>query len=252
MAIKDVAALSRDFFSAEGPSIVMRSIIDSRQSKLRPSPNTSRLRGMTLMELMIGLAITAIVAAVIAVLMNSTAVGTNSQQDGRRSLVKFQAMKAKVGDELANARCILDATPTNGSSPYYIIYWTGDQAGAVTPVNGAVNLSELRMLEVDSSTGNLNLYTTVWPAGTANSTILSNDQTYAAGTTWRSAAVTAKGGAYFTPTLIATGVTSMTASLDSGTMTKAKMASIQIAFTDSAGTKHVVATAQLANQKAPQ
>jgi prepilin-type N-terminal cleavage/methylation domain-containing protein len=203
-------------------------------------------RGMTLMELLIGLAITAIIAGVLAILMNSTAVGTNSQQDGRRSLVKFQSIKAQLGDALANSRCILDV----GSN--YIVYWIGDQAGAPTPVNNAVNLSELRMLEVDTTTGNLNLYATTWPTGFTNANIISADSEYASTTTWHAAAETAKGGAYFLPTLVATNVTSMTTSLDASAATQAKMANVVITFTDSAGTKQVLATAALANQGAPE
>jgi len=216
---------------------------------IRGSRNPRRLigRAMTLMELLIGLAITAVVSAVIAILINSTAVGTNSQQDGRRSLVKFQQIKAEVGDELANARCILDASLTGSAAPYYIVYWIGDPAPASplqTQVNGAVDLSEMRMLELDPATGNLNLWST--PAS------ISNDQTYAAGTTWHAAAVAAKSNSNFTARTIATSVTSMVCSLDAGTMTQAKLIHATITFTDSAGTKQVVASAVLANQTAPQ
>lgn len=213
------------------------------------------------MELLIGLAITAIVAGVLAVLMTSTAVGTNSQQDGRRSLVKFQQIKALLGDKLANARCILDASingSTSSSGPFYVIYWTGDPAPALpsdsskttqdmnqpNALNGSVDLSELCMLEVDTTTGNLYLWST--------SNGCSNDQTYAASSNWRSAAVAAKSNSSFVPTLIATGVTSMVSSLDAGTMTNAKLIHTVITFTDAAGTKQVVSSAVLQNQKAPQ
>jgi hypothetical protein len=200
---------------------------------------------MTLIELLIGLAITAVVAGVIAILINATAVGTNSQQDGRRALVKMQSIKAQLGDALANARCILD-TGAN-----YVVYWTGDISGAVTPVNGAVNLSELRLLEVDTTTGNLNLYAVQWPAGCNTSTILAADQTYAANTTWYSAAQTAKTGGYFSPTLIATNVTSLATVLDASACNKALMASLTINFSDSINTRQVLVTAYLANQAAP-
>jgi hypothetical protein len=208
---------------------------------------------MTLMELLIGLAITAVVAAVIAILMNSTAVGTNSQQDGRRSLVKFQQIKAEVGDKLANARCILDASLTGSTGPYYIVYWIGDPTPASpvqAEVNGAVDLTEMQMLEVDPTTGNLNLWST--PPLPAPPATITYDQTYSASTTWRAAAVAAKSNPNFTATTIATGVTSMICSLDSGTMTQSKMIHVTITFTDSAGTKQVVASAELANQTAPQ
>ncbi len=237
----------------------MRDPILTPPAAIRPSDAATR-RAMTLMELLIGLAITAIVAAVLAILMNSTAVGTNSQQDGRRSLVKFQQIKALVGDKLANARCILDASingSTSSTGPFYIVYWTGDPPPALpgagqtaadvqqpSGLNGAVDLSELCMLEVDTSTGNLYLWST--------SNGVSSDQTYSASSGWRSAAVAAKSNPSFVPTLLATGVTSMVSSLDSGTMTQAKLIHTVITFTDTAGTKQVVSSAELQNQKAPQ
>ena len=224
------------------------------------STGAATRRAMTLMELLIGLAITAIVAGVLAILMNSTAVGTNSQQDGRRSLVKFQQIKALIGDKLANARCILDATingPAAATGPYYIVYWTGDPAPTLpgagqtaadvqqpAALNGSVDLSELCMLEVDTTTGNLYLWST--------SSGCTNDQTYSASSNWRSAAVAAKSNPSFIPTLLATGVTSMVSSLDAGTMTQAKMIHTMITFTDAAGTKQVVSSAELQNQKVPQ
>jgi type II secretory pathway pseudopilin PulG len=252
----DTAAIPLQRPCAEGSLIVHLS-----KPKFSPppgSPAAATRRAMTLMELLIGLAITAMVAGVIAVLMNSTAMGTNTQQDGRRSLVKFQQIKALVGDKLANARCILDASLTGSTGPYYIVYWTGDPAPNLpsngsqssadvqqpSGLNGSVDLSELCMLEVDTTTGNLNLWST--------SNGCTNDQTYSASSSWRSAAVAAKSNSSFVPTLLATGVTSMVCSLDAGTMTQAKLIHTVITFTDSAGTKQVVASAVLQNQKAPQ
>ncbi len=214
----------------------------------RRSPSFSpHPRALTLIELLISLAITAVVAGIIAILINATATGTNSQQDGRRALVKMQSIKAQLGDTLANARCIL------AIGPNYVVYWTGDIPGAVTPVNGAVNLSELRLLELDTTTGNLNLYAVQWPANCSTNTILSTDQTYAANTTWYAACQTAKtgGGGYFSPTLIATNVTSLAAVLDASLCTQARMISVVINFNDTITTRQVLVSACLANQAAP-
>jgi prepilin-type N-terminal cleavage/methylation domain-containing protein len=183
-------------------------------------------RGLTLVELVIGIAITGIVASVLAILINSTAAGTNSQQDGRRALVKLESMKAQLEDQFTNARAIL-ATGTN-----YIVYWTGDLSGAVTPANGAVNLSELRLLEVDTTTGNLNLYAVSWPSTFSSANIISNDQVYAANSSWYTACQTAKTTGYFLPTVVATNVTQMTSSLDSTTYAQAHMISAIITFSD--------------------
>ncbi len=223
-------------------------MIISRNHFAHSSPSSAfftRRAGLTLMELLIGLAITAVVSGILAILMNATAVGTNSQQDGRRALVRMESMKAQIGDALANSRCILAA----GSN--YVVFWTGDQAGAATPTNNAVNLSEIRLLEVDTVTGNLNLWAIQWPGTYSSSNIISADSTYAANTPWYSAAETAKSNSYFTATPIATGVSSMTVALDSASPTQAKMVNLVVSFSDTVTTRQAVMTATLPNQLPP-
>ena len=201
-------------------------------------------RGLTLIELLIGLTITSVTCGVLAMLINATAVGTNSQNDGRRALVRMQALKATLDDEFSNTRAIL-ATGTN-----YVVYWIGDQNAAVTPANGAVNFSELRILEIDGS-GNLVVYCCKWPSGTSNATILANDTTYASSTDFYSTVTSLKGTTYFSANTIATGATSLLVSLDSATPTAAKYVHLQSDFDDGSVTRQMVLGVALLNPSAP-
>ncbi len=200
---------------------------------------------MTLVELVIALAITAIVAAVLAILINATAVGTNANQDGRRGLTRMQAIKAQLGDAFANARCILAVDST------HVVYWEGDVSGAPTPANGAVNFSELRMLELDAATGNLNLYACQWPTGYSTASIIAADQTYAAGSDWLSAAQAAKLTGNFPGTLVASSVTGITACLDSASPTQARLVQLRIDINDGSTPRSVIIGAALQSQAAP-
>ncbi len=197
-----------------------------------------------MIELIIGLSITAITAAIIAVLINATAAGTNTQQDGRRLLVRFQSIRAAVADDLANARCVLDVG-TN-----YVVYWTGDVSNPLLTANGAVNVSELRMLEVDSS-GNLNLYKIQWPSNFANSDIISANQTYAVNTNWRTAATTAATNGYLVATRLASNAVSLTATLDSASATTAKLVTITIQLNDGVATRTILISTAIRYQGAP-
>jgi hypothetical protein len=215
-----------------------------------PLPHTRRTRpaprALTLVELLIGLAITGAVSAVLAILINATAVGTNSTQDGRRSLVKMQGIKAQVEDTISNSCCVL-AVGTN-----YLILWTGDIDGAASDVNRAVNLSELRLLEVDTATGDLNLYSVQWPTTFTSASIRTADTTYAANNTWYTACTAAKAGGYFVPTVIAKNVTGMTVSLDSATVTDGKLVSVVLTFTDGGtDSRQLVVGAGIRNRLAP-
>ncbi len=228
----------------QGPLVVRE--WNGTTSKDNTSPPRPRWRGLTLIELVIGLAITGAVSAVLAILINATAVGTNTAQDGRRSLVKMQGIKAQIEDTILNSRCVL-ATGAN-----YIVLWAGDQDGAPTPTNGAVNLSELRLLEVDPNTSKLNLYCVAWPSGFNNGSIVNADTTYAASTSWYTACTAAKAGGYFVANTVANNATAMTASLDSSTITSAKLVSLVITFND-AGTssRQVVVGAGIQNPAVP-
>ena len=226
---------------AKEPTVLTNPII-ARPQHLRPTPLARR--AMTFIELLLALAITTSVCGIMAVLMASTASGTKSQNDGRRNLVRLQSVKACLQDELLNARAILAAGPN------YLVYWIGDQPNAITPTNGAVNLSELRLLEVDTATGNLNLYTTKFPNGWSNANVISADTTYIPTTSWYSAACSAK-GTYFNPTLIATGATAMTVSLDSATPVQARFVHLTITLVDNSVSRQVVLANALESPVAP-
>jgi hypothetical protein len=209
-----------------------------------PSPSRRHSHGLTFIELLIGLAITSVTCAILAVLISATAMGTSSQNDGRRNLVRLQSLKAVLKDEFVNARAIL-ATGNN-----YVVYWTGDSYYAPTPVNGAVNFSELRLLEIDAS-GNLNLYYAQWPEGSTSSTVLANDVAYPVTTDWYATAAALKGTANVASTTLATGATRLSASLDSASPTSARTISLRIDVNDSAVSRQLVLAVTLANPGTP-
>lgn len=213
---------------------------------LSPSPFTRSKfrRGLTFVELLIGLSITAVTCGILAVLIAATATGTNSTNDGRRSLVRLQTLKAALEDEFVNTRAIL-AVGTN-----YVVYWIGDQPGAVTPANNAVNFSELRLLKIDSS-GNLNVYCCKWPGTFANSDILNNDTLYAASTDFYSIASGLIGTSYYATNTLIDGATAMKVSLDSPTPTAARFIHLRVDTYDGAVSKELVLGVHLANPGAP-
>jgi hypothetical protein len=201
-------------------------------------------RGLTLMELLIGLSITAFTCAILATLIDATAMGTASQNDGRRALVRLQAIKAELADELGNARCVLAA----GNN--YLVYWTGDAAGSPTPTNMAVNFSELRMLEVDAG-GNLNVYCCRWPAEMTDSAKVTADTEYAAGTSWYATVTALKGTSYYSTNTLASGAANLRVTLDNALPTAARYIHVQVDINDGAVSRQMVAGTALTNPMAP-
>jgi hypothetical protein len=201
-------------------------------------------RGLTLIELLIGLSITAFTCAILAALINATALGTSTQNDGRRALVRLQALKAELSDELINTRCILAA----GNN--YLVYWIGDQPGSPTGINQAVNFSELRLLQVDAS-GNLNVYCCHWPDGMSDSAKVTADTPYAAATDWYAAVCVLKGTSYFSTNTLASGVTHLTVTLDNPAPTAARFVHLRIDLNDGVVSRQMVVGTALTNLGVP-
>jgi hypothetical protein len=191
-----------------------------------------------------GLSITAVTCTILAALINATALGTSTQNDGRRALVRLQALKAQLTGELVNARCILAA----GNN--YVVYWIGDQAGSPTPVNQAVNFSEIRLLQIDPS-GKLNVYCARWPDGMKDSAKADADITYPASTDWYTAVSALKGTSYFSTNTLATGATALVVTLDSPAPTSARFIHLRIDLNDGVVTRQAVLGVALADSAVP-
>jgi hypothetical protein len=222
-------------------------VIQDRPHVRRPGGRRGRTvarRGLTFIELLIGLAITAFTCAILAALIHATALGTSTQNDGRRGLVRLQTLKSVLADEFVNARCIL-ATGNN-----YVIYWTGDQPGSVTAANGAVNFSELRLLEIDAA-GNLNICCTQWPAGMTDAAKQSADTTYAANSNWYAAVSALRGTTYYSTHALASGGAALTASLDAATPTSAHYIHVRIDLNDGMVRRQFALGVTLANPAVP-
>ena len=119
-----------------------------------------------------------------------------------------------------------------------------------SPTNGAVNFSELRLLQIDNS-GNLNVYACKWPNGFSNANILSNDTEYVSSSNWLSLAQSLIGTTYYATNTLATGATSFTTSLDSASPTAAKYIHLTVTLNDGTVTRQLVLGVALANQAAP-
>jgi hypothetical protein len=201
-------------------------------------------RGLTFIELLIGLSITAVTCAILAALINATALGTSTQNDGRRALVRLQALKAQLAGEFVNVRCILAA----GNN--YVVYWMGDDPGSLTPVNQAVNFSEIRLLEIDA-TGKLNVCCARWPDGMTDSAKADADTTYPAATNWYAAVSALKGTSYFSTNTLATGATALAVTLDSAAPTSARFIHLRIDLNDGVVARQAVLGVALANPDVP-
>jgi hypothetical protein len=189
---------------------------------------------------MMAMVITGLIAGTISIMVNSVAVGTNSQQDGRRHLVRLQSLQSRLTATIHSANAIL----ASGSN--YLVYWSTDNSDRI------VELAELAMIQLDTTSGELRLYQTAFPANYTQTQINSANTSYAANQDWNAAATTAKSGSFFPYTVLAKNVQSFSVTLDNATATSAKLVTCNLTLSDGQITRSGTVVAVVRNPMTPQ
>ena len=103
-------------------------------------------RGVTLLEMTIAIALTAVIGSAIASMMAAAANSLSSRDDGRQSAIRLATMQVRLGAYIAPARCILEKD--NG----LIVLWLEDSRESNT-----VHSTEIRWIQFDDSTNELSV-----------------------------------------------------------------------------------------------
>jgi Prokaryotic N-terminal methylation motif len=109
---------------------------------------SSGQHGLTLVEMLMALAITAMIGAAIASMLSAVAYGTSSSRDIRSLVVKNKTLGARITAAVRGSVQLLDAADG------YVVLWTKDINSSGVP-----DLLELQRIELDSATGKLTSYT---------------------------------------------------------------------------------------------
>jgi type II secretory pathway pseudopilin PulG len=107
-----------------------------------------RRGGLTLVEMLMALTITALIGAAIASMLSAVAYGTSSSQDIRSLVVKNKTLSSRITAAVRGSAQLLSAADG------YVVLWTKDLNGSGVP-----DLLELRRIELDGSTDELTSYT---------------------------------------------------------------------------------------------
>lgn len=168
--------------------------------RYRRSPRPAGPRGLTLVELLLGLAITGVIGAAVTTMLFSTYHGSTSREELRTLLVRGEIGAMRLRMSLRSSTRVL----ARGDG--YLVLWMGD-----TRANDAPDLSELRRIELDSDTGELLSYKA--PADLPEA----QDAEYDLATTDFGAVTNSlKGSASFPGQVWAADVTAWTTKLDAG------------------------------------
>ena len=184
------------------------------------------MRGIMLVEVLLALAITGLIAAGVASLLFATAGGTKERQELRRRNVRVDVVAARVDGAVRSSGRIL------GRDAKCLVLWTSDSNGSGVP-----DLAELRRIEWDSTTKQLLCYQ-------APATLAAADNTAYVLATTDFVTVTAalRGTASFPATVWANGVSGWT--LAPLTMTEAtRLISYDITIELTSGQTHTARSA---------
>lgn len=100
-------------------------------------------RAVTLVELLIAMIITSMLALGVASILHAASYGTSSKREIRRVAVRSQQIRSQLDDSIRTARAVLACGETVEGDKY-IVLWKGDSNQ--TDQN-QVNLSELLLIE---------------------------------------------------------------------------------------------------------
>jgi prepilin-type N-terminal cleavage/methylation domain-containing protein len=118
-----------------------------RSARARSPMIYARSRGFTLLEILLALAVTAMVAMVVATLLFSVANGTASRDAAQGNNSLIDVLCSRINTAVRPAGRIL------AQADGMLVFWMSDSDG-----NNKPNLSEIRRLELDAVTGHLVLY----------------------------------------------------------------------------------------------
>lgn len=189
-------------------------------------------RAFTLVEVLLALALTSVVATVTLVMLGAVASGTNSSTDIRHAVVKRQVAALRVGSLLRSAAAVLY------SNDDVLVLWTGDMA-----VNRKPNLSELRRIERDSDTGVVTVYEAPETLSPADDAEYEFDDDFASVTGLLS------GSSSFPGRAVLGDVTNWSASLDTADPLEARLIRIALLLNTESGPENVTVIAALRGMK---
>jgi type II secretory pathway pseudopilin PulG len=129
--------------------MVPRSSIWPRSGSQNLTGGSSKRRGLTLAELLIGLTITVLVGTATVAMLSAAAYGTTSRLGMRQLLVQHRALHARIGSAIRNALEVVAVHP----SGKYVVVWVED-----TNDDGTKQHGELELIEWSSATSEMLRY----------------------------------------------------------------------------------------------
>lgn len=130
-------------------------------------------RGLTLVEMMLALAVTALVAGAIAGMMSAVSAGVGARRDARSAMIRANLASIRLNGYAAPARALIDVEDER-----FALWFNDDRPG------GTVHVSEVRWFEFDALAGEIIVKYVSFPAEWSEVQKNLQDVPYAATANW--------------------------------------------------------------------
>lgn len=197
-------------------------------------------RGLTFLELLLALTITAMVALAISGMMGAVTSGVSTRKDSRDVMVRAYAAQARIGGYIVPARCILGRTTTS------LAIWLNDERTSDT-----VHASEIRWMIYDATEKTLNVHFVAFPDDWSETARRLSDKEYRKTADWDAVLANYDTAGHISSVTIVDGLEDCLAYIDNGQPQLASHAFFQATFTGDNGPVETSMSATLHRHSPP-
>lgn len=192
--------------------------------------------GLTLVELLLALAITALIAAAVSGMLVAVTYGSESDRDMRSAVVRNKVIQSRLSAAIRGAAMVLEM----GSD--HLVLWMGDADG-----NGMPNLAEIRYILRDGATQELRCHRPDF-TGMTPEQIDAVNAAYTLNANFQAATAGARSQSYFPAEVWTNQVTGWTVTADDADVQQAALVSFRLNLQNQAMSDLLVGAAALRNR----
>lgn len=141
----------------------------------RPMSGRRDRRGLTLLELILALSITAIIAAAIAGMMQTVTTGVMTRRGNREAMIRANAAQSRLAAYVTSSRSLLHVGDDD------VVLWLGDYRRS-----DSVHASEIRWVRFDADRSTIVVDFVDFPSEWSDVAIALEDGEYASNAAWDS------------------------------------------------------------------
>ena len=197
---------------------------------------TPTRRGLSLLELMLALSITAMVATAVSAMMSAVITGVSTRRDTRSLMVRANAAQTRLAAYIAPSRAVL------GSDGSTLVLWLEDARDG-----GTVHATEIRWLKHNPSNGTIDVCFVDFPDAWQQTAKDLSDRQYNRDADWMAVLNSYNSNGWVTSLPLVDGLERLTVRLDADQPLDSQHVDYELDFATSTGSlpTHVSATVRL-------